>query len=380
MTETNLKKTPLHALHVEAGAKMVPFAGYEMPVQYTGVIEEHQNVRTHVGLFDVSHMGEVEFVGSGALSIANKIFSQDLTALVDGQACYAVMCQEDGGIIDDVVIHRLSEQHVLVCVNAANRAKDFAWMSTFETPDCQIRDASDDYVQIAVQGPKAETLLRAAMESASASIDGLKRYHFVADKAVAGVPAAIIARTGYTGEDGFEIYCPVASGPVIWSTLLTLGASLGLNARPIGLAARDSLRLEMRYPLYGQDIDGTTNPFEAGLGWVVKLNKAVDFVGKAALVKAKADLAAGRGRKLIGLEVKGRGIARPHYPVVAEGTAVGEVTSGTMGPSVGKAIAMAYVPSAHAAVGTALSIRIRDKDVAAEVVPTPFYRPQQPGA
>ncbi|MBK8012221.1 MAG: glycine cleavage system aminomethyltransferase GcvT [Deltaproteobacteria bacterium] len=374
MTEANLKKTPLHALHVEAGAKMVSFAGYHMPVQYTGVIEEHQNVRTHVGLFDVSHMGEVEFVGTQALAVANRIFSQDLTALINGQACYAVMCQEDGGIIDDVVIHRFSEERILVCVNAANRAKDFAWMSSFKTEDCQINDVSDDYVQIAVQGPKAESLLTSAVVGESAAtLKALKRYHFVANMPVAGVATGIIARTGYTGEDGFEIYCPVSSGPIIWSELLKKGASQ--SARPIGLAARDSLRLEMRYPLYGQDITETTNAFEAGLGWVVKLHKSVDFVGKAALTEAKAKLAAGEGRKLVGLEVKGRGIARPHYPVLAEGARVGEVTSGTMGPSVGKAIAMAYVPSAYAAVGTSLAIRIRDKDIPAEVVPTPFYRP-----
>ena len=359
----DLKRTALFDEHKKAGAKIVPFAGYEMPVQYTGVIDEHTTVRTAVGLFDVSHMGEVELTGPRALEVANRIITNDLRRLSDNQACYTAMVKEDAGIIDDLVVYRFSPERILICVNASNRAKDFAWMYEQAAGDCDVTDQSDSYVQIAVQGPKAPELVQ---RLADRDVSGVATYHFTTGK-VAGIDA-IISRTGYTGEDGFELYVPSEGGPTVWQALLETGADLGV--KPAGLGARDSLRLEMRYALYGNDIDETTNPYESGLGWVVKLDKD-DFVGKAALEKIKAD---GVTRRLVGFEMIDRGIARHGYPVVAGGEKVGEVTSGTKGPSVNKAIGIAYVPKAMSKVGTEIEIEIRGKPTKAQIVKTPFYK------
>jgi aminomethyltransferase len=341
---------------------MVPFAGFSMPVQYSGVIDEHKTVRADVGLFDVSHMGEVEFTGPRALEVVNRIITNDLEKIADMQAVYTVMCKEDGGIIDDLVVYRFSPERIFICVNAANRAKDFAWMKDQAAGDCEVNDVGDDYVQIAVQGPKAEALVSRLTES---DVKRIERYWFTTGR-VDGRDA-IIARTGYTGEDGFELYVSPADGPAVWGALLEKGADLGV--KPIGLGARDSLRLEVCYALYGNDIDETTNPYEGTLGWVVKLKKPGDFVGKAALEKIKAE---GPSRKLVGIEVTGRGIARQHYPILSGGERVGEVTSGTRSPSLEKSVALGYVPTDLARVGTAVQIEIRGKPVDAVVAKRPF--------
>ncbi len=361
---TEQKKTALHAAHLRAGGRMVPFAGYEMPVQYSGLVDEHTAGREAVGLFDVSHMGEVVFVGDKALEVANRVVTNDLTKLGDGQACYTVMVNEEGRIIDDLVVYRFSDKKVLICVNAANRAKDFAHMAQHVRGECQIDDHSDDWVQIAVQGPKAPELVQRLTET---DVSAIKTYWF-AEGQVAG-HNAIIARTGYTGEDGFELYVHSDNGEAVWDALLEKGADLGV--KPCGLGARDSLRLEFCFALYGNDIDETVQPYEAGLGWVVKLKSEQDFVGKAALQAFKE---AGPSRKLVPIEVTGRGIARPGYPILIDGEKVGEVTSGTKGPSVGKAIAMGYVPISHAKEGSALQIEVRGKPVDAVVVKRPFLK------
>jgi aminomethyltransferase len=367
MSEENLKKTPLFEVHVESGARMVAFSGWSMPVQYTGVIDEHQTVRTAVGLFDVSHMGEVELKGPRALEVTNRIITNDVSKIVDGQALYTVMCRPDGGIVDDLVVYRMSSDHVFICVNAANREKDFAWIKEQANNDCQVINASDDWAQIAVQGPKAAELVK---RLADTSTDDIKTYHFKRGN-VAG-KSAIISRTGYTGEDGFELYVASKDGPHVWRALIDKGKDLGV--KPAGLGARDSLRLEMRYALYGNDIDDHTNPIEAGLGWVVKLDKP-DFLAKKTLEKVKSE---GPKRKLVGFEMVDRGIARHGYPVVKDGKKIGEVTSGTMGPSIDKAIGMAYVPAELSGIGTEIDVEIRGKPVKAKVVKTPFYqRPPQ---
>ncbi len=364
MTDKNetLQRTPLYDAHVAAGARMVPFAGFEMPVQYEGVVAEHKTVREAVGLFDVSHMGEVEFTGPRALEVVNRIVTNNIEKIADMQAVYTVMCKEDGGIIDDLVVYRFSAERILICVNAANRDKDFAWMKEKAAGDCEVTDRGDEYVQIAVQGPKAEELVGRLTE---ADVKSVERYWFTTGQ-TAGKDA-IIARTGYTGEDGFELYVASNDGPAVWSALLEKGADLGV--KPIGLGARDSLRLEVCYALYGNDIDETTNPYEGTLGWVVKLKKPVDFIGKAALEKVKAE---GPTKKLVGIELTGRGIARQHYPILKDGERVGVVTSGTMAPSLGKAIAMGYVPAELSKVGTEIQVEVRGKPVEAVVVKRPF--------
>ena len=364
MANEDLKKTPLYDAHVEAKGRMVPFAGYSMPVQYSGVTDEHLTVREAVGLFDVSHMGEVFFEGPRALEVANRIVTNDLTKLSDGQAVYTVMCRPEGGIIDDLVAYKFSDERVLICVNAANRAKDFAWMHDQAAGDCAVTDRSDDYVQIAVQGPKAPELVARLTDVDLAAIE---TYWFT-EGAVIDRPA-IVARTGYTGEDGFELYCANEHGPAIWSALLERGADLGV--KPAGLGARDSLRLEYCYALYGNDIDETTNPYEAGLGWVVKLDKEADFVGKAALQAIKSE---GPSRRLVPFVVTGKGIARQGYPVLVDGAPDGVVTSGTKTPSTGKAIGLGYLPRGHTKVGTTFQVEIRGKAVDAVVARRPLIQ------
>ena len=364
MSDAELKRTPLYDLHLQADARMVPFAGYSMPVQYTGVTDEHLAVRSGVGLFDVSHMGEVFFEGPRALEVADRIVTNNLAKLSPGQAAYTVMCQPDGGIIDDLVVYKFSDEKIMICVNAANRAVDFAWMREQAGNDCAVTDRSDDYVQIAVQGPKSESILARLTDT---DLSAMGTYRF-AEGTLAGRPM-IIARTGYTGEDGFELYCAADSGPHVWTAVLETG--IDINAKPAGLGARDSLRLEYCFALYGNDIDRQTNPYEAGLGWVVKLKKASDFIAKDALSQIKAE---GPKRKLTPFEVTGKGIARQGYGVLIDGEKVGVVTSGTKTPSVGKAVGLAYLPIAHTAEGTAFKIDIRGKPVDAVVTTRPFLK------
>ena len=364
MTNAALKATPLFEVHRESGAKMVPFAGFSMPVQYSGSTDEHLTVRAAVGLFDVSHMGEVFFQGPRALEVADRIVTNDLAKLAPGQAVYTVMCRPDGGIIDDLVVYKFSDEKLMICVNAANRAKDFEWMHGQAAGDCEVVDRSDDFVQIAVQGPRAAELVQRLTE---VDLGTVAKYRFT-EGPVAG-RTMIIARTGYTGEDGFELYCAAEDGAAVWTALIEKGRDLGV--KPAGLAARDSLRLEYCLALYGNDIDESTNPYEAGLGWVVKLKKPAGFVAKDALADIKA---AGPNRKLVPFEMTGSGIARQGYPVVVGGEPAGVVTSGTKTPTVGKAVGLAYLPTAHTEVDTPFHVEIRGRLVDAKVVSRPFIK------
>lgn len=363
-----MKKTPLNQTHIDSGARMVDFGGWHMPVQYSGLSQEHQAVRGKAGLFDVSHMGEVIVEGARAEEFLNHLVTNNVSKLTDGQAQYTVMCYENGGIVDDLLVYRRGEGRYLLCINAGNIEKDWSWIQAQAKafPELKMQNVSSEFSQIALQGPLSNEILKKLTDY---PVETIKYYHF-AEVDFLGRPA-ILSRTGYTGEDGFEIYAPAQQGPIIWKALMEAGAPLGLV--PAGLGARDTLRTEMKFPLYGNDIDQNTNPLDAGLGWVVKLDKAQDFVGKAALQKIKAE---GVKRSLVGLKVLDRGIARHGYEVLdAEGReAVGVVTSGTMSPSLGFPIAIAFVRQDLKAPGTKLQVKIRDKNYPAEVVPTPFYK------
>jgi aminomethyltransferase len=356
----SLKRTPLYESHLEAGAKLVDFAGWEMPVQYAGVIEEHRAVRTAAGLFDVSHMGEVRVKGAGAEAFLQRLTPNDVAKLTPGRAHYSGLLTERGTYVDDLLIYRLAPEDFLVVVNASNAPRDFEWIASRAAgDDVEVTDESDRYALLALQGPKALEILTPL---ASRDVSGLKYYGF-AEGEVDGAPA-LISRTGYTGEDGFELYVSPADAPRLWRRLLDSGAS------PAGLGARDTLRLEAAMALYGHEIDETTTPFEAGLAWVVKLDKG-DFLGRDALAAQKAR---GLARKLVGFEVQGRGIARQGHGVVSAEGKVGDVTSGTWSPTFEKALGMAYVPSALAATGTPLTLDVRGRSLPAVVVETPFYR------
>jgi aminomethyltransferase len=354
-------RTPLYDTHVRAGARMVEFAGWEMPVQYAGVLEEHEAVRSRAGLFDVSHMGEVVFRGPKALEALSNSFTNDLGKVADGQAQYGCLCRETGGIVDDVVVYRRAADDLLVCVNAANRAKDFEWLSG-HARGADVRNESDDWAQLAVQGPLAAQIVQ---RLTSLSLSAVKTYRFARGD-VAGIPC-LVARTGYTGEDGFELFCPPDRAARLWDALMEAGRPEKLQ--PCGLGARDSLRLEMAYRLYGSDMDDSTTPLEAGLAWVVKLDKG-DFIGREALVRQKEQ---GLSRKLVGFVLTDAGIARHGYPVLQDGRKVGEVTSGTRSPSLKTSIGLAYVPPALAAEGSAFAIDIRSRPAAAKAAKTPFY-------
>ena len=358
-----LKRTPLYAAHVKAGARMVEFGGWDMPVQYTGIIEEHRRVRASVGLFDVSHMGELDVEGPGALVALQTLTTNDVAALEVGQVQYSLLCDSEGGIVDDLTVYRLGAEHFMVTVNASNIEKDWAWVTTHGAA-ARWRNISAETGLIAVQGPRAEDLVA---RLADLDVRAIGYYRF-ARGAVAGVPT-LVSRTGYTGEDGFELYVPWNDTEHVWTALLDAGKAAG--AAPIGLGARDTLRLEMRYALYGNDIDATTNPLEAGLGWVVKPAKG-DFIGRAAIERVRAD---GPRRRLAGIEMADRSIARHGYAVLASGRRVGEVTSGSYGPSVEKSIAMAYVETPLAVVGTTVDVEIRSHARPARVVKTPFHPP-----
>ncbi len=361
-------RTPLYQAHLDAGARMVEFAGWDMPVQYKGLLEEHAAVREGCGLFDVSHMGEILVTGPRALEALQRLVTNDLSKCKDGQAQYSALCNEQGFVIDDIIVYRFSADRLFVCVNATGREKDFAWMKAHELEGSHFEQQSDAWAQIAVQGPKAAALVDSLC---APHVIDLANYHFRV-AVVAGIPDCIAARTGYTGEDGFEIFCAPARAHELWNKLLDAGRSVG--AMPCGLGARDSLRLEVAYRLYGNDMDDAHTPLEAGLGWIVKLDKAGGFIGADAL---RAQKSAGLSRKLVGLKLTGKGIARHGYPVRAQGSSdsVGVVTSGTMSPRLKEPIALAYVPTALAAEGTLVDVEIRGKPVAAVVVKTPFVPP-----
>lgn len=356
------RQTPLYEAHKKLGGRLVDFAGWDMPVQYAGLIPEHEAVRTAAGMFDVSHMGEIEFRGKGALEEANRLITNDLARCADGQAVYAGLLNERGGFVDDVVAYRFSPEHIFICVNASNTQKDFDWMAA-NAKTVKPVNRSADYAQIAIQGPKAAGIVQ---RLTSARLGDVGTYRFTQGQ-VAHVEC-IISRTGYTGEDGFELYCPPKDAEKLWFALLEEGK--GDGCVPCGLGARDSLRTEMKFALYGNDIDDEHTPLEAGLGWIVKLDKA-DFIGKPVLDAQKK---AGVARKLVGFELTEPGIPRGHYPILKDGQKVGEVTSGTMGPSVKKAIGIGYVPTALSAEGATFHVEIRGRPVAARVVKTPFYK------
>jgi aminomethyltransferase len=359
------RRTPLFDEHVRAGGKMVPFAGFMLPVQYgTGLVEEHKAVRNAAGLFDVSHMGELTLEGAEAGAVVDGLITNDASKLADGQALYTCACNDRGTILDDLIVYRRSLTSWLIVCNASNRDKMAAHFAEHARGRAAFTDASDDTALVALQGPRA---LEIAARVGGADLGALKSFH-LRDATLAGV-ACTASRTGYTGEDGLEIFCKPVDAPKLWAGLLEAGSAAGLT--PAGLGARDTLRLEARLSLYGNDIDETTNPLEAGLAWVVKLDKA-DFLGKSALVGAKSK---GLTRRLVGFEVTGRGIARHGYPLEDEaGVVVGTCTSGSPGPTVGKNIGLGYLPVAMTAIGSRFVVDCRGRKVEAVVVKTPFYK------
>lgn len=364
----SLLRTSLYENHVAAGAKMVPFAGFKMPVQYAGVIEEHRRVRSAAGLFDVSHMGEIEIEGPGAGAYVQNLVTNNAARLEIGRVMYTVMCRESGGIVDDLTVYRRGERRYMAVVNAANIQKDLEWMSAQKAHDCTLRDVSGETGLLALQGPRAEAILSGLMPGGGDL--GEIPFYWAREREVAGC-RVLVSRTGYTGEDGFELYLAAADAPRLWGALLEAGAPEGLC--PCGLGARDTLRTEMKYPLYGNDIDETANPLEAGLGWVVKF-KAGDFIGREALLNIKE---AGLARRLVGFEMIDRGIPRHGAEILAGGKVAGVVTSGTMGPSLGKAIGIGYVPVEYSKEGSEIAVSIRGTARAARVVKTPFYRKEE---
>jgi aminomethyltransferase len=360
-----MRKTPLNAAHRASGAKMVPFGGWDMPVEYSGLISEHMAVRKAAGLFDVSHMGEFEVEGPGALAFLQRVTANNVAKLVDGQAQYSAFPMPNGAPVDDVIVYRRAADRYLLVVNAGNIEKDFRWLQEQGPQDVDLKNKSDAYALIALQGPRAVEILQPLT---ALDLNALKYYHF-ADAEVDSYPVTV-SRTGYTGEDGFEIFAQPQLVEAFWKRLLDAGREKGLV--PAGLGARDTLRLEARMCLYGQDMDETTSLIEAGLGWIVSLDEAKgDFPGRAVLAEQKKS---GAPRKLVGFEVTGRGIARHGYPVIVHDERVGEVTSGTYAPFLQKNIGLCYVPATRAAVGTELAIDIRERKVPARVVPTPFYK------
>jgi len=359
-----MKNTALTHIHENLGAKMLPFAGYNMPITYEGVNAEHETVRNGVGVFDVSHMGEFLLSGPDALALIQKVSSNDASVLTVGRAQYSCLPNFDGGIVDDLIIYKMKEEQYLLVVNASNIEKDWDWISAQNDLGVDMRNISDDYSLLAIQGPKA---VEAMQPLTSVNLSEIKYYHFeVAD--FAGFEHVIISATGYTGSGGFEIYCKNDQAEAIWNKVFEAGEAFGI--KPIGLAARDTLRLEMGFCLYGNDIDDTTSPLEAGLGWITKFNK--DFTNSENLKKQKE---AGVSKKLVAFELVDRGVPRHDYEIVdASGTVIGKVTSGTMAPSLNKGIGLGYVTIENSAVDSDIFIRIRKNDVAAKVVKLPFYK------
>ncbi len=356
-----MKKTALFERHQALGAKLVPFAGFEMPIQYRGIVAEHQAVRTTAGLFDVSHMGEFFVSGPRALEYLQKITVNDVSALAAGQAQYSAMCYDNGGIVDDLLVYRLPDKFMVV-VNAANRQKDYDWMASHLIEGAELNDESASITLVALQGPAARRILNHSLE---ADFDDLAFYHLREFQYKR--QALIVARTGYTGELGFEIYGNNEIMPIVWDRLIKIGEDFEIQ--PAGLGARDTLRLEMKYSLYGNDIDADTNPLEAGLGWIVKPD-AGDFIGREALLAVKGKLE----RRLVCLEMINRAIPRPHYKVFAGEEEIGTITSGTQSPSLKKGIALAYLRKGFTKSGTEITVEIRGKQMPGIVVKPPFYK------
>ena len=359
-----MKDTALSSTHIALGAKMVPFAGYNMPVQYEGVNAEHETVRKAVGIFDVSHMGEFLIEGPNALALVQKVSSNDASKLDIGKAQYSCLPNDDGGVVDDLIIYKIKDETYLLVVNASNIEKDWNWISSKNDVGAEMKDLSEAYSLLAIQGPKA---IEAMQSVTSHDLSAIKFYNFVVGD-FAGIENVIISATGYTGSGGFEIYCKNTEVKQIWDKVFEAGAEFGI--KPIGLAARDTLRLEMGYCLYGNDIDDTTSPIEAGLGWVCKFNK--DFTNSEAL---KAEKVHTPERKLVAFKLDERGIPRQGYDIVdSSGKTIGNVTSGTMSPSLGIGIGMGYVPKVFSKVDSKIHIQVRKKAIPATVIKAPFYK------
>jgi aminomethyltransferase len=357
-----MKRTPLYAAHQALGARFVDFGGWEMPVQYTGIVEEHRAVRQQAGLFDVSHMGEIELRGPRALAAAQELTVNDLDRLRDGQAQYSLLCRSNGGVVDDIMVHRLSAERVLLCVNASNTEKDLAWIIEHRQ-GAEVVDRSAELALLALQGPRATEILTPLTSLALRDLPP-----FACSEGPVIGRRALVAHTGYTGEDGWEIYCAAGDARAVWDALLDAGAPVGI--KPAGLGARDTLRLERALPLYGHELTDETTPLEAGLAWVVRFNKE-SFIGREALLQQRA---AGLTRRLVGIEMTEPGIPRQGYPILHDQEIVGAITSGTKSPTLGKAIGLGYVADAWKEVGTTLAIEIRGRATGAAVVRLPFYR------
>jgi len=363
----NLKKTPLYDVYPAYNGKIIDFGGWALPVQYSSILEEHEAVRTRAGLFDVSHMGEIEVKGPDALANIQKWITNDASKLANGQALYSPMCHEHGGTVDDLLVYKRADNDYLLVVNAANIEKDYEHVTSYSFGDVSVTNRSADMAQLALQGPLAEQVLQRLTDVDLAAI---KYYWFLEDVDVAGVNC-LISRTGYTGEDGFELYCAADDVATLWKAILAEGQADGVL--PIGLGARDTLRFEARLPLYGQEITDEISPLEAGLGFFVKLDKG-DFIGRDALAKQKE---AGVARKLVGFEMIERGIPRTHYEIQVDGVRIGETTTGTMGPTVKKNIGLGLIDVQYATIGQEIEVIIRNKPVKAVIVKTPFYKRQK---
>ena len=360
---TNLKATPLLGLHKELGAKLVPFVGWNMPIQFAGVLSEHTCVRERVGLFDVSHMGEIEVKGKDAKKFLQFLLSNNVEKMFDGSILYSLMCYETGGVVDDLLAYRFSENHYFLCVNASNSDKDYDWIARHASSfNVNIKNTSSETSQLALQGPDAKNVLQSLCDI---SLDDLSYYNF--RKGMVNNVESLISRTGYTGEDGFELYLSPEKVSEVFRSLMEQGRSYGIQ--PIGLGARDTLRIEMGYPLYGNEIDNNPTPLDAGLGWVIKFDKG-EFLGRGSLLKQKEQ--GSPRRKLVGLKLLTRGVPRAHYQVFKNGESVGEVTSGTFSPTLNTGVGLCYVSSEYSDIGNHLDVKIRDQLVATEVIQLPF--------
>lgn len=363
---SNLKRTPLFEVYSDYGAKTIDFGGWELPVQFSGIKQEHEVVRTKVGLFDVSHMGEFEVKGSESLAFLQKMLTNDISKIKVGGAQYNVMCYENGGTVDDLIVYKKDENDYLLCVNAGNIDKDFEWLQSHLIDGVELVNVSDEYAQLALQGPLSEKVLQKLVENSDLSEIGY--FQFLTNVNVNGIEA-LVSRTGYTGEDGFEIYCRSEEGPKLWRQLLQAGQEEGIM--PIGLGARDTLRFEAKLPLYGQELSADITPIEAGLGFAVKTDKPVDFIGKAVLAEQKAN---GASRKLVGIEMIDRGIPRHGYKVYSGEKEIGEVTTGTQSPTLKKNVGLALLDKPFTELGIEVEVEIRSKRIKAVVTATPFYK------
>lgn len=360
----NVQKTALYNAHKELGGKIIDFAGWALPVQYEGIISEHEAVRNNAGLFDVSHMGEIDIAGKDAFEFIQRLITNDISNLKDNQISYSPICYEDGGIVDDLLVYKYNQEHFLLVVNASNTQKDYDWMlKNVNNFDVELKNLSDEYSQLALQGPKAQEILQKLTDT---DLSTIKFFYFNPEVRIQGIKC-IVSRTGYTGEDGFEIYC--ANGDIVklWDIILAAGKDNGL--KPAGLGARDTLRFEASLPLYGNEIDKDITPLEAGLGYFVKLNKD-DFIGKEALEKQKQE---GLKRKLVGIEMQ-KGIPRHGYTILKEDNPIGKVTTGYLSPTLGKNIALALIEEKYSAIGQEIEVQIRKKVFPATIVKKSFYK------